>query len=75
MSGTLCIHESILQDITEGKRKHFKTSFICVLVGYVRRDHLRLFLSFFLLLIPALDGESSFSLAWLDILEELCWLK
>lgn len=39
------------------------------------RDHLRLFLSFFLLLIPALDGESSFNLDWLDILEELCWLK
>lgn len=43
--------------------------------GYVRREHLRLFLSFFLLLSPALEGDSSFSLAWLDSLEELCWLK
>ena len=42
---------------------------------YVRREHLRLFLSFFLLLRPALEGDSSLSLAWLDILEELCWLK
>lgn len=42
---------------------------------YVRREHLRLFLSFFLLLSPALEGDSSFSLAWLDILEEFCWLK
>lgn len=43
--------------------------------GYVRREHLRLFRSFFLLLSPALEGDSSFSLAWLDSLEELCWLK
>lgn len=42
---------------------------------YVRREHLRLFLSFFLLLSPALEGDSSFILAWLDILEEFCWLK
>lgn len=42
---------------------------------YVRRDHLRLFLSFFLLLSPALEGDSSFSRAWLDIFEEFCWLK
>lgn len=34
-----------------------------------------MFLSFFLLLSPALEGDSSFSLAWLDSLEELCWLK
>lgn len=48
---------------------------VCVPVRYVRREHLRLFLSFFLLLRPALEGDSSLSLAWLDILEELCWLK
>lgn len=55
--------------------KQFEIGLICVSVRYVRREHLRLFLSFFLLLSPALEGDSSFSLAWLDILEELCWLK
>lgn len=45
---------------------------VCVSYRYVRREHLRLFLSFFLLLSPALEGDSSLSLAWLDILEELC---
>lgn len=52
--------------------KGFETGLVCVTVRYVRREHLRLFLSFFLLLSPALEGDSSLSLAWLDILEELC---
>lgn len=52
-----------------------KMGLVCVSDRYVRREHLRLFLSFFLLLSPALEGDSSLSLAWLDILEELCWLK
>ena len=53
----------------------FETGLVSGPVRYVRREHLRLFLSFFLLLSPALEGDSSLSLAWLDILEELCWLK
>lgn len=55
--------------------KQFELRLVCVSVRYVRREHLRLFLSFFLLLSPALEGESSLSLAWLDIFEQLCWLK
>lgn len=55
--------------------KHFGIRSVRAPVRYVRKEHLRLFLSFFLLLSPALEGESSLSLAWPDILEEFCWLK
>lgn len=41
----------------------------------VRRERLCLFFSFLLLFRPALDGDSSFSLPWLDTLEELWELK
>lgn len=34
-----------------------------------------MFFSFLLLLRPALDGDSSFTLPWWDTLDELCELK
>lgn len=43
--------------------KHFGIRSVRAPVRYVRKEHLRLFLSFFLLLSPALEGESSLSLA------------
>lgn len=46
---------------------------LCVLS--IRSERLCLFLSFLLLLRPALDGDSSFTLPWLDTLDELCELK
>lgn len=42
---------------------------------YIRNDLLDLFFSRLRLLMPALEGESSLSLAWLDSLEELWELK
>lgn len=45
----------------------------CVL--NLRRERLCLFFSFLLLLRPALDGDSSFTLPWWDTLDEPCELK
>lgn len=45
----------------------------CVL--NLRRERLCLFFSFLLLLRPALDGDSSFTLPWWDTLDELWELK
>lgn len=42
---------------------------------YIRSERLCLFFSFLLLLRPALDGDSSLTLPWLDTLDELCELK
>ena len=43
--------------------------------GHIRSERRRLFFSFRRLLIPAFEGDSSFTLEWLDILDEFCWLK
>lgn len=71
----ICSACNSYQQGKEGNHNEKHLQIVCVPVRYVRREHLRLFLSFFLLLSPALEGDSSLSLAWLDILEELCWLK
>lgn len=47
---------------------------VCVSL-YIRSERLCLFFSFLLLLRPALDGDSSLTLPWLDTLDELCELK
>ena len=49
---------------------------MCACVSaYVRRARRRLFLSFFLRFRLALEGDSSFSRAWLASRAALCWLK
>lgn len=42
---------------------------------HLRNDRRRLYLSFLRLLMPALEGDSSFTLVWLESLEEFWELK
>lgn len=66
----VCVWELMTSHFT-----HYTAVVVFMKVIVLRSERRCLFFSFLLLLRPALDGDSSFGLFWLDNLDEPCELK